>query len=76
MTTLNISTGDDPEADAHEDELAATAKLEKCSDCGSVAAMVNTEEVVGRTVGIFRCNNDRCGTKRFRQPIDVANVLN
>jgi hypothetical protein len=30
MPILNISTGEDPEADAHEDELAETTKLEKC----------------------------------------------
>lgn len=80
MTTLNISTGDDPEADAHEDELAAKTSVEKCPDCGSAAALMDTEEVVGRTVGIYRCTNDRCGTKRFRLPVDraeaKANALN
>ncbi len=79
MTTLNISTGDDPEADTHEDELAAD-KMERCPDCGSAAALVETEEVVGRIVGIYRCTNDRCSTGKFRQPVDKtgvkANALN
>lgn len=48
MTTLNISTGEDPEADTHEDEILATAKVEKCPSCGSTAALVETEEVVGK----------------------------
>ncbi len=73
MTTLNISTGDDPEADTHEDELAAD-KMEKCPDCGSAAAMVETEEVVGRAVGIYRCTNEGCSTKIFRRPVDNAEI--
>jgi hypothetical protein len=73
MTTLNISTGDDPEADEGVDERAvvpeAQIRSEKCPECGSGAVLYDTEEVVGRTVGIYRCSNVRCALKSFRLPV-------
>lgn len=76
MTTLNISTGDDPEADEGVDERAtspdASSNRERCPECGSSAILSDTEEVVGRTVGIYRCSNGKCALKIFRLPVAVG----
>ncbi len=68
MTTLNISTGEDPEADTHNDEIMAVAKVEKCPSCGSTANLVETEEVVGKIVGIYRCSENK---HQYRKPLTV-----
>ncbi len=68
MTTLNISTGDDPEADTHEDEIIADAKSERCPSCGSSAALIETEEVVGKMVGIYRCAENK---HQYRKPLSM-----
>ncbi len=66
MTTLNISTGEDPEADTHDDEVLATAKAERCPSCGSRVDLVETEEVVGKIVGIYRCTENK---HQYRKPL-------
>jgi hypothetical protein len=81
MTTLNISTGDDPEADSSVDERSsamsgakadaktkADLKIERCPKCGSPAELEETEEVVGRVVGIYHCTNEGCTSRQFRVP--------
>jgi hypothetical protein len=83
MTTLNIATGDDPEADASVDERASenqnlSLKEAMCPHCGSEAKLQETEEVVGKAVGIYHCTNERCTARSFRMPVSgsKASVLN
>lgn len=66
---MNISAGDDPEADTHEDEINDANKAEICPSCESSVALVETEDVIGNIVGIYECKENK---HQYRKPLSIV----
>lgn len=62
LLALNISTGDDPEADEKSDKAQVPPAI--CKKCKGPAAFIKDEEFEGKPVKIYFCEKCRTETRR------------
>ena len=58
LLALNISTGDDPEADEHTDKAQMSGIA--CRHCGGLAGWDSHAEFEGESVEVYLCTNPKC----------------